>query len=709
MRTGRGTAVAAAVTASVLGLAFAGPASAATVTVNDDAAGNPADVGPPGVDCSIPPAHTSIGAANAAAAAGDTIAVCSGTYGSATLTKQLTLLGAQAGVDARTRAVPVAQESVVSPSLSVGSFAGTTVDGFSVSGDAASLGLNFGGPPVGGSTIVNNILSNHRRAIQLASASGQTRVAFNRFSNNGKSGTPAGAIYTGGVLNNVTIEDNVFDDTAGPSGVIQINPTTGRSAGIRILRNEFTNVATNVLVMFETDDAEISGNSVSGGNSTIFYLGGDNAGTEISGNTVGAGTASAVGLTNLGFPNTNSGVTISGNDFSGRLAAVTLGSGGHTGGGLSVTRNRIVGNTNGVVSNDASEPVSAVNNWWGCNDGPGAVGCDPVAGTGVANVDFDPWLALTVSAAPNSVEIGGNDSTITASLNLNSDGASVGTIHPDGFPVAWSTDLGTIAPASSPLASGLATSTLTSGLVAGTANPAATVDNATVSTPVAFTDTSFPDTQIDSGPANGSTIAQPTATFAFSSPDDPAATFECRLDSSDDADFAACTSPFDTPALSEGVHVFEVRAVDSNQNPDPTPARVTFVVDTTPDAGGVAGAVGESKQAGACSNRIRGTKGNDSIDGTAKGDRVLGIGGDDDLRGGAGYDCLKGGAGDDTLDGGTAGDILQGGPGSDLIRSRDGKRDKVNCGAGVDVVLADQRDVVKNCESVRLRRQIVVG
>ncbi len=320
---------------------------------------------------------------------------------------------------------------------------------------------------------------------------------------------------------------------------------------------------------------------------------------------------------------------------------------------------------------------------------------------------------LTVTAAPTSIEVGGNNSTITADLNLNSDGANVGTAHRDGFPVAWTTDLGTIAPPSSSATEGVATSTLTSGATSGTANPAATVDNETTSTPVQFTDTGIPETAITSGPTGGVTIAQTSATFEFNSPNDPTATFECRIDSSDPGAWAACTSPQAYAGLAQGAHVFEVRAVDLNNNPDPSPARGVFNVDTTPapvtppattppGGGGTAGEVAGSKAAGACDNRIDGNDKPNDIKGTGQGDRILGFSADDTLKGRSGYDCLKGGRNDDELVGGRAGDILQGGPGSDLALSRDGKRDKINCGAGDDTALVDQRDVVKNCESLRV-------
>ena len=98
-------------------------------------------------------------------------------------------------------------------------------------------------------------------------------------------------------------------------------------------------------------------------------------------------------------------------------------------------------------------------------------------------------------------------------------------------------------------------------------------------------DATFPETTITSGPADGSTINEDTATFEFEA-DEPA-TFECSLDGEA---FAACTSPYTSPTLAEGPHTFEVRAIDTFGNVDQTPDIRTFTVDlgnpeTTIDSG----------------------------------------------------------------------------------------------------------------------------
>ena len=57
--------------------------------------------------------------------------------------------------------------------------------------------------------------------------------------------------------------------------------------------------------------------------------------------------------------------------------------------------------------------------------------------------------------------------------------------------------------------------------------------------------------------------------------------------------------------------------------------------------------------------------------------------------------------GNDTLDGGGGRDTLAGQEGDDTITSRDGVFDTVRCGAGIESVVADRRDLVRpGCENV---------
>jgi CSLREA domain-containing protein len=96
---------------------------------------------------------------------------------------------------------------------------------------------------------------------------------------------------------------------------------------------------------------------------------------------------------------------------------------------------------------------------------------------------------------------------------------------------------------------------------------------------------------IDTVPPNTAFTATPVSpsadsTFSFTGTDDVTAPdgliFECRLDSNEEADFTECTSPwtypnpdFPTP-LTVGSHFVDVRAVDMEDNIDPTPVRHTW-------------------------------------------------------------------------------------------------------------------------------------
>jgi hypothetical protein len=261
-------------------------------------------------------------------------------------------------------------------------------------------------------------------------------------------------------------------------------------------------------------------------------------------------------------------------------------------------------------------------------------------------------------------------------------------------------------------------------------------------------DSAAPETRIESGPAEVTDDTSPVFTF---SSNESGARFACRFDR--DA-FALCVSPLQAPTLSAGAHTFEVRAFDAVGNADPTPARRSFTVGTSFRA----------SELTACrlqGNRIVGTADNDDLRGTAKTDIISGLSSSDVLRGLGGRDCLFGGGGTDRLFGGSGADLLMGGSDNDTLtggagndrlsgdagldrldggigndtllggvgpdrltdrrgtdrffggagneridardRSASGRhgRDRISCGAGLDSVLADARDVVaRDCERV---------
>ena len=78
---------------------------------------------------------------------------------------------------------------------------------------------------------------------------------------------------------------------------------------------------------------------------------------------------------------------------------------------------------------------------------------------------------------------------------------------------------------------------------------------------------------ITSGPNGATSDATPTWAFTGAAANE---TYECQMDGDP---FSACTSPFTSPRLSDGTHVFEVRTVDQAGNGG-TPLTRTITVDT---------------------------------------------------------------------------------------------------------------------------------
>jgi VCBS repeat-containing protein len=93
-------------------------------------------------------------------------------------------------------------------------------------------------------------------------------------------------------------------------------------------------------------------------------------------------------------------------------------------------------------------------------------------------------------------------------------------------------------------------------------------------------DTDPPDTTFTSTPPDPDSDNTPS--FGFTSGDGMAG-FECQVDGDS---WSACSSPHTTATLGDGVHTFDVRAVDDGGNRDPSPASYTWLVDATPPEAG---------------------------------------------------------------------------------------------------------------------------
>jgi CSLREA domain-containing protein len=314
---------------------------------------------------------------------------------------------------------------------------------------------------------------------------GQFTVTINSLTITG--GVASGFLSLGGglgirgatvVLNNCTVtgnstavESGTRDDGGGIAVIGSYNPATGMATLASLTLNGST-VSNNtgasgggvvcVLCSLTISSSAISGNTAAGGD---------------GGGIVVVGNSSALAVTGSAVVNN----AVSGGAARGGGLSVPFGSSVTT-----LSRDRIASNTGtaGSAIFNSFGTITAVNNWWGCNFGPGAVGAGcPVTPNGVSGaVTTGPYLILKASASPVTVTPGGS-SAMTADLTFNSSNVdtSPGGTVPGWTVAAFSGTLGTFATPSLVTTNGKATDVYTSGGAPGTASLSAVVDGQTVS------------------------------------------------------------------------------------------------------------------------------------------------------------------------------------------------------------------------------------
>jgi hypothetical protein len=208
------------------------------------------------------------------------------------------------------------------------------------------------------------------------------------------------------------------------------------------------------------------------------------------------------------------------------------------------------------VSNSAS--VNAVNNWWGCNAGPGASGCDSITGDGTggsfgSTVTFSPWIVMTLTPNPPAIQTGGS-AVLTASFLQNSAAATLSAANVsvlDGLPIAFDSPvLGTLSGAQTSIQpGGTATVLFTAGGSPGTGHASAAVDNASVTANISINSTSL---TITTNPIDTSICSGDTAVFTAAATGSPTPTLQWQV-SSGGGPFTdisgATTSPLSITAL----------------------------------------------------------------------------------------------------------------------------------------------------------------
>jgi hypothetical protein len=334
----------------------------------------------------------------------DTINVAAGTYpeaaaGPLTINKTLTLLGAQAGVDAR---FPRGAESIVTDSQGTSvSASNVVIDGFTVQNSTNQAFTGFGiwlNPGVSGTQILNNIIQDNIVGIGLANSGGsQAVIRHNLIRNNNQPGGASGSgIYTdqfvgGATVSNVLVQENAFTDHAGFGAAINISNTAsgGGVFNLDVDMNSF-NMNSRAFVLFNTHDSTIHDNTST--NSTFaasadIRIFDNNTNLSILNNDLSNGAGHAIRLSDINAvdpanPNPSSGLEIHQNNIE-----------VFAGDGLRVDANSHVGT------------VDAECNWWNSSTGP--TNANNPGGTGeevTGDADFTPWL---IAPAPDGPCFGG--------------------------------------------------------------------------------------------------------------------------------------------------------------------------------------------------------------------------------------------------------------------------------------------------------------
>ncbi len=320
----------------------------------------------------------------------------------------------------------------------------------------------------------------------------------------------------------------------------------------------------------------------------------------VAGTISGAHTYGAIQVQDSG---TGNKLTLNACSFSGNsVTSVT-----HTtgwGGALAVNSGQVDVNFCRFFDNTADEgsavfssvvnaaSINATDNWWGCDAGPGATGCNSITGDGAggsfgSTVTFNPWLVLTFTPNPNPILVGGSTS-LAASFLTDSSGQILGAsslFALVGLPITFNNPvLGSLSGAQTAIqANGTATVGFTAGGTAGTGHASAILDNATVTADITINATSF---VVTLNPSDTTVCDGSTATFTAAAAGTPAPTIQWQVSAGGGpfADITGATSSTLSFTATTAENGNQYRAVFSNGSILDSSA-ATLSVNTPPIAG----------------------------------------------------------------------------------------------------------------------------
>jgi nitrous oxidase accessory protein NosD len=353
----------------------------------------------------VPGDYPTIQEAIDAATGNDTIIVAAGLYKeNVVIDKSLTLKGAQAGVDARTRS---GAETIVEPdeeeigiSILTAADRIVVIDGLTVQNGAHAIATpEFG--LMAANTTVRNVRVLHpgdfgisltftmRAAVEYCYVEG-AKVAIN-----------AGAVLPAPPTVATFRNNEVVNSEFGITGYLKGSLIEGN------LIRGFANGGVGISAQFL--DTEIRNNTVTG------YV---------------KGAAVTFEKSHHDRP-ISENVTVKGNDFTGNLYGIYVWPDQTEVKGITVNFNNIADNSWSGVRNEVGDTLNATRNWWGDASGPHHWNINPDGGGDSVsdNVDFEPWLgAPLVTVNTETVTDGTIDARNQADTEIAVNGTATVTL-----------------------------------------------------------------------------------------------------------------------------------------------------------------------------------------------------------------------------------------------------------------------------------------
>jgi len=321
----------------------------------------------------VPGDYPTIQQAIDAASDGDTIIVAAGLYKqNVVINKSLTLKGAQAGVDARTRS---GAETIIEPNdadqdtgITVVSAAGRVVviDGLTVRN--ARHGITAPEPVMAADITVKNVRVYNSVKFGITLALTERALVEYCYVSDAQYGINAGAL-TPFLPTEATFRNNeVVNADFGISGYL-----------------EGSLIESNLVRNFATGGVGISGQFLN---------------TQVKNNTVtGYVRGAAMSFESHYGRYLSENVTVAGNTFTGNSLGIYVFDTQTKLTGITVNFNNFGGNTRYGVRNEGGETLDATRNWWGDASGPKGVG--PGNGDAISSkVLYSPWLGAEVGTEP---------------------------------------------------------------------------------------------------------------------------------------------------------------------------------------------------------------------------------------------------------------------------------------------------------------------